>query len=151
MIDCCSLTVTVCCYLVSSSLACCRCAPLLVVALPCRSCVMSEAISLPPFFCDGCKRQFKPQGFANHQKKCKKRMEKRERDHEYESNLQALEEEARQSRLRSPKRCKLLQFMVYSTLIYVNSPQAPASRNKYLRRSRGFRYVLILERVGLAR
>jgi hypothetical protein len=34
-------------------------------------------------------------------------MEKRERDQEYESNLQALEEEARQTRLRSPKRCML--------------------------------------------
>jgi hypothetical protein len=65
----------------------------------------SEGVSLPPFFCDGCKKQFKPQGFTNHQKKCKKRIEQHERDQEYESNQLALEE-AYRSRLRSPKRCR---------------------------------------------
>jgi hypothetical protein len=70
--------------------------------------MLSEGVSLPPFFCDGCKKQFKPQGFANHQKKCKKRMERLERDREYESNQLAIEEEAHRSRLRSPKRCRSL-------------------------------------------
>ena len=104
----------------------------------------AEAVSLPPFFCDGCQMQYKPQGFANHQKKCKKRMEKRERDKEYESNLQALEEEARQARLRSPKRCMSSLFYGATVLLsstdsdiitYANSAQTPTTHggNKLFR------------------
>jgi hypothetical protein len=74
--------------------------------------MLSEGVSLPSYFCEGCRKQFKPQGFANHQKKCKIRAAQHERDRDYESNLQALKERAHQSHLRSPKRCRSLQCAV---------------------------------------
>jgi hypothetical protein len=47
----------------------------------------STSISVPPYFCTTCQKQFKPQGFASHHRKCLQRFEIEKRDREFEANL----------------------------------------------------------------
>jgi hypothetical protein len=91
----------------------------------------SSSVSVPPYFCTICQKQFKPQGFASHHQKCLQRLENEKCDRTFEANLNREVQEARHHSTAGGEFSLFIQLKLFSLLMQLPAQSGDGCYNPF--------------------